>query len=179
METKDICFCLQEVSIMKKVRHKNVVQFIGACTQKPNLCIVFEFMPCGSLYDHLKSDGPPRLSQLLKAATEICKGMDYLHKRQIIHRDLKAANLLTDETGGLKIADFGVARMLTSAGVMTAETGTYRCAWNIVQYKLLKYQILKGESVAKEELVVGQNNRLHANFSVTGRICCKRHFLKE
>ena len=58
---------------------------------------------------------------------EICKGMDYLHKRQIIHRDLKAANLLTDDTGALKIADFGVARMLTTAGIMTAETGTYRC----------------------------------------------------
>lgn len=71
-------------------------------------------------------DGPPRLSALLKAATEICKGMDYLHKRKIIHRDLKAANLLTDDTGSLKIADFGVARMLTTAGTMTAETGTYR-----------------------------------------------------
>ena len=39
---------------MRKVRHKNVVQFIGACTRKPNLCIVFELMPCGSLYDHLR-----------------------------------------------------------------------------------------------------------------------------
>lgn len=39
---------------MRKVRHKNVVQFIGACTKKPNLCIVFEFMPCGSMYDHLR-----------------------------------------------------------------------------------------------------------------------------
>lgn len=39
---------------MKKVRHRHVVQFIGACTQRPNLCIVFEFMPSGSMYDHLK-----------------------------------------------------------------------------------------------------------------------------
>ena len=53
--------------------------------------------------------------------------MDYLHKRKIVHRDLKAANLLTDETGAVKIADFGVARVLDTAGVMTAETGTYRC----------------------------------------------------
>lgn len=68
----------------------------------------------------------PKLSALFKIAVEICRGMDYLHKRKIIHRDLKAANLLTDETGAVKIADFGVARMLDNAGVMTAETGTYR-----------------------------------------------------
>lgn len=45
---------LQEVSIMRKVRHKNVVQFIGACTRKPNLCIVFEFMSGGSVYDCIR-----------------------------------------------------------------------------------------------------------------------------
>lgn len=54
--------------------------------------------------------------------------MDYLHKRKIVHRDLKAANLLMDETGTVKIADFGVARVMVSSGVMTAETGTYRSA---------------------------------------------------
>ena len=69
-----------------------------------------------------------KLSTVLKIGTEVCRGMDYLHKRKIVHRDLKAANLLMDETGTVKIADFGVARVMDSAGVMTAETGTYRCA---------------------------------------------------
>ena len=71
---------------------------------------------------------------MLKIATEVCRGMDYLHKRKIVHRDLKAANLLMDETGTVKIADFGVARVMDTTGVMTAETGTYRCedthAWS-------------------------------------------------
>ena len=72
--------------------------------------------------------GQLKLSLVLKIGTEVCRGMDYLHKRKIVHRDLKAANLLMDETGTVKIADFGVARVMNATGVMTAETGTYRCA---------------------------------------------------
>lgn len=60
---------MQEVAIMRKVRHKNVVQFIGACTRKPNLCIVFEFMPCGSMYDYLRKASAYHL--LVKATTGI------------------------------------------------------------------------------------------------------------
>ena len=49
---------------MRKVRHKNVVQFIGACTRKPNLCIVFEFMSGGSVYDFMRrvSSCPSRVA---------------------------------------------------------------------------------------------------------------------
>lgn len=127
---------LQEVSIMRKVRHKNVVQFIGACTRKPNLCIVVEYMPGGSVYDYMRRAGPLKLATLLKVSVEICRGMDYLHKRKIAHRDLKAANLLMDETGVVKIADFGVARIMDTAGVMTAETGTYRwMAPEVIEHK--------------------------------------------
>lgn len=117
---------LQEVAIMRKVRHKNIVQFIGACTQKPNLCIVFEYMSGGSVYDYIRKAGPLRVGTVFKIAVEVCRGMDYLHKRKIVHRDLKAANLLLDETGTVKIADFGVARVMVTTGIMTAETGTYR-----------------------------------------------------
>ena len=60
--------------------------------------------------------------------------MDYLHKRKIVHRDLKAANLLMDDTGTVKIADFGVARVMDSTGVMTAETGTYRSAFTLLGF---------------------------------------------
>lgn len=74
---------------MRKVRHKNIVQFIGACTQKPNLCIVFEFMSGGSVYDYIRKSGPLRVGTVFKIAVEVCRGMDYLHKRKIVHRDLK------------------------------------------------------------------------------------------
>ncbi|XP_038979762.1 serine/threonine-protein kinase STY46-like isoform X2 [Phoenix dactylifera] len=132
----------QEVYIMRKVRHKNVVQFIGACTRPPCLCIVTvkfvrsftevpvsssEFMPGGSIHDFLhKQKGVFKLPALLRVATDVSKGMNYLHQNNIIHRDLKTANLLMDENEVVKVADFGVARVKAQSGVMTAETGTYR-----------------------------------------------------
>ncbi|KAL7118478.1 hypothetical protein ACP275_02G004100 [Erythranthe tilingii] len=127
----------QEVYIMRKVRHKNVVQFIGACTKPPNLCIVTEYMPGGSVYDYLhKQKGTFKLPNLLKVAIDISKGMNYLHQNNIIHRDLKAANLLMDENEVVKVADFGVARVKTQTGVMTAETGTYRwMAPEVIEHK--------------------------------------------
>ena len=127
---------LQEVAIMRKVRHRNVVQFIGACTERPNLCIVFEYMRGGSIYDFIRKTGSLRITAVLRLAVEVCRGMDYLHKRNIVHRDLKAANLLLDEHGTVKIADFGVARVMDGAGVMTAETGTYRwMAPEVIEHK--------------------------------------------
>ncbi|XP_059287454.1 serine/threonine-protein kinase STY46-like isoform X2 [Lycium ferocissimum] len=117
----------QEIYILRKVRHKNVVQFIGACTKHPHLCIITEFMSGGSLYDFLhKKKGFFRFPALLKVAIDLSKGMSYLHQNSIIHRDLKTANLLMDENQVVKVADFGVARVQVQSGVMTAETGTYR-----------------------------------------------------
>ncbi|PWA60471.1 serine-threonine/tyrosine-protein kinase catalytic domain-containing protein [Artemisia annua] len=117
----------QEVYIMRKVRHKNVVQFIGACTRPPNLCIVTEFMAGGSVYDFLHNQrGHFDVPTILKIGIHVSKGMNYLHENNIIHRDLKSANLLMDENGIVKVSDFGVARVQNKSGVMTAETGTYR-----------------------------------------------------
>ncbi|KAL0438239.1 UNVERIFIED_CONTAM: Serine/threonine-protein kinase STY46 [Sesamum latifolium] len=97
----------QEVAILRQVQHGNVVRFIGACTKLPHLCIV-------------------TAPQLLKFAIDVCKGMEYLHQKNVIHRDLKTANLLMDTCNVVKVADFGVARFQNNGGVMTAETGTYR-----------------------------------------------------
>lgn len=111
----------------RKVRHKNVIQFLGACTRSPTLCIVTgkllvdanlsfnsqnmtfeltdlifvsEFMAQGSIYDFLhKQKRLFKLQTLLKVALDVAKGMCYLHQNNIIHRDLKTANLLMDEHG--------------------------------------------------------------------------------
>ncbi|PAN03680.1 hypothetical protein PAHAL_1G015000 [Panicum hallii] len=127
----------QEVYIMRKVRHRNVVQFIGACTRQPNLYIVTDFMSGGSVYDYLhKKNSTFKLPEILKVAIDISKGMNYLHQNNIIHRDLKTANLLMDENRVVKVADFGVARVKDQSGVMTAETGTYRwMAPEVIEHK--------------------------------------------
>ncbi|BFG17571.1 hypothetical protein CerSpe_038440 [Prunus speciosa] len=127
----------QEVYIMRKVRHKNVVQLIGACTKPPKLCIVTEFLSGGSMYDFVhKQTGALSLQSLLRVAIDVSRGMNYLHQNNIIHRDLKAANLLMDENGVVKVADFGIARVQAQSGVMTAETGTYRwMAPEVIEHK--------------------------------------------
>lgn len=125
-DTSEVEFA-QEVMILREVQHENVVRFIGACTKLPELCIVTEYMPGGSLYDFLhKYHNVLELSLLLKFAVDVCKGMEYLHQNGIIHRDLKTANLLMGTENVIKVADFGVARFQSQGGVMTAETGTYR-----------------------------------------------------
>ncbi len=150
---------LQEVSIMRKVRHRNVVQFIGACTKKPHLCIVFEYMKGGSVYDRLRSGrGPFTVVEVLRVAAEVSRGMNYLHQRRILHRDLKTANLLIDEHGTVKIADFGVARVLDTEGVMTAETGTYRwMAPEVIEHKPYDQQAdVYSFGIVLWELLTGQ-----------------------
>ncbi|KAF7829519.1 serine/threonine-protein kinase STY46-like isoform X3 [Senna tora] len=125
----------QEVYILSKVCHKNVVKFIGSCTKPPNLCIVTEYMGGGSMYEFIQK-AVLTLSSLLKVAIDVCEGMQYLHQNDIIHRDLKAANLLMDDKGVVKVADFGVARMEDESGIMTAETGTYRwMAPEVIEHK--------------------------------------------
>ncbi|KAK4786486.1 hypothetical protein SAY86_003175 [Trapa natans] len=133
----------QEVFILRKLRHKNVVQFIGACTKSPNLSIVTEFMSGGSIYDYLhKQKAVFKLPFLLKVAIDVSKGMNFLHQNNIIHRDLKTANLLMDENDVVKVADFGVARVKAQTGVMTSETGTYRwMAPEVIQHKPYDHKI--------------------------------------
>ncbi|KAJ4823134.1 hypothetical protein Tsubulata_043134 [Turnera subulata] len=73
---------------------------------------------------------------ILRVAIDVSRGMQCLHHNNIVHRDLKTANLLMDENGVVKVADFGVARVQDQSGVMTAETGTYRwMAPEVIEHK--------------------------------------------
>lgn len=103
-----------EVKIMLRLRHPNVVLFMGAVTRPPNLSILTEFLPRGSLYrllhrPNVKLDEKRRL----KMALDVIKGMNYLHTSNpiIVHRDLKSPNLLVDRNWVVKVCDFGLSKV--------------------------------------------------------------------
>ena len=111
----------KEVFILKKLRHPNIVQFMGACTQPPNLCIVSEYMAKGSLFKILHSNNNQERVELtidkkLKMACDVARGMHYLHTSSppIIHGDLKSPNLLLDANYTVKVCDFGLSRIKTA-----------------------------------------------------------------
>ncbi|XP_020157535.1 serine/threonine-protein kinase STY46 isoform X2 [Aegilops tauschii subsp. strangulata] len=119
---------LQQALMLRRVKHENILTFYGACTKHRKYCaIVTEYMPGGDLYEFVhKQNDVLDLLLILRIAMSISKGMECLHQHNIIHRDLKTANILMGDNHVVKIADFGVARVGSQEGQMTAETGTYR-----------------------------------------------------
>ncbi|KAF9676585.1 hypothetical protein SADUNF_Sadunf08G0017600 [Salix dunnii] len=106
---------LSEVAIMKRLRHPNIVLFMGAVTQPPNLSIVMEYLSRGSLNKLLHMPDAASIMderRRLNMAYDAAKGMNYLHQFRppIVHRDLKSLNLLVDSTYTVKICDFGLSR---------------------------------------------------------------------
>lgn len=100
---------------MKRVRHPNVVLFMGAVTKRPHLSIVTEYLPRGSLFRliHKPASGEildPR--RRLRMTLDVAKGINYLHclKPPIVHWDLKSPNLLVDKNWTVKVCDFGLSR---------------------------------------------------------------------
>ncbi|XP_048329349.2 probable serine/threonine-protein kinase SIS8 isoform X1 [Ziziphus jujuba] len=114
-----------EVWIMKRVRHPNVVLFMGAVTRAPNLSIVTEFLPRGSLYRLLhRPNNQLDERRRLRMALDAARGMNYLHNCTpvIVHRDLKSPNLLVDRNWVVKVCDFGLSRMKHSTFLSSRST---------------------------------------------------------
>ncbi|KAJ0803156.1 putative protein kinase RLK-Pelle-CrRLK1L-1 family [Helianthus annuus] len=124
-----------EAEMLSTLRHCNLVSLIGYCNEGIEMALVYEYMPNGTLKDHLHKDGAP-LSwlQLLKICIGAAQGLEYLHtksesKPPIIHRDVKTSNVLLDADFVAKISDFGIATKgpinETSTHVSTEIKGTY------------------------------------------------------
>ncbi|KAG6551932.1 hypothetical protein Mapa_006549 [Marchantia paleacea] len=102
-----------ELEILCKVHHAHLVNLVGYCEEMGERLLVYEFMPHGTLHDHLHGG----LAQLnwnlrLKVAAQAARGIEYLHKDacpRIIHRDIKSSNVLLDAEWGARVADFGLA----------------------------------------------------------------------
>lgn len=101
-----------ETLLMSKLRHRNVVLFLGACLRPPNLCVVTERLD-RSVRDLLQdSKVYLSFSDVLKMALEAAAGLHYLHSHTpaIVHRDMKSSNLLVDKYFNIRVCDFGLAR---------------------------------------------------------------------
>ncbi|XP_034035582.1 tyrosine-protein kinase ABL2 isoform X2 [Thalassophryne amazonica] len=123
-DTMEVEEFLKEAAVMKEVKHPNLVQLLGVCTLEPPFYIVTEYMPHGNLLDYLRECDKEEVNAvvLLYMATQISSAMEYLEKKNFIHRDLAARNCLVGENHIVKVADFGLSRLMTG-DTYTAHAG--------------------------------------------------------
>ncbi|XP_047094405.1 probable LRR receptor-like serine/threonine-protein kinase At1g06840 isoform X1 [Lolium rigidum] len=108
-------FCT-EIELLSRLHHRNLVSLVGYCDEEDEQMLVYEFMPNGTLRDHLssKSKRSPGFGLRLHIALGASKGILYLHtdaNPPIFHRDVKASNILLDSKFVAKVADFGLSRL--------------------------------------------------------------------
>jgi serine/threonine protein kinase len=111
-----------ESDMLRRLRHPQIVLFMGTCLQGKDMCIITEFIDRGSLFEVLKDASVTfDWATILKMATDAAKGMNYLHTYSppIIHRDLKSHNLLVDKNFNVKITDLGLAKFQVEDKTMT------------------------------------------------------------
>ncbi|XP_071726802.1 probable receptor-like protein kinase At5g38990 [Rutidosis leptorrhynchoides] len=106
-----------EIEMLSKLRHCHLVPLIGYCDADKEMILVYEYMPNGTLYDHLHKDAIPLTwVERLKIATGAGSGLDYLHtcfgaRQGVIHRDIKSSNILLNENWEAMLSDFGLSKI--------------------------------------------------------------------
>eukprot|EP01124_Arcella_intermedia_P019157 TRINITY_DN2629_c0_g2_i1.p1 TRINITY_DN2629_c0_g2~~TRINITY_DN2629_c0_g2_i1.p1 ORF type:complete len:291 (-),score=51.26 TRINITY_DN2629_c0_g2_i1:75-947(-) len=157
-------FIRREIAILKSCRHPNLVSFIGIVegSEKEGVQIVLEFLPGGDLGRLLFGKDHLGYYTRIKISLDVACGMAYLHSRNIIFRDLKSENLLMDESGRVKICDFGFARTFSKRYRPTTQCGTdefmapeiilgkpYDQSSDVFSYGMLIFEIITRRDVGK------------------------------
>ncbi|XP_060899952.1 tyrosine-protein kinase Lyn isoform X3 [Labrus mixtus] len=122
---------MEEANVMKMLQHNRLVRLYAVITKTPPIYIITEYMANGSLLDFLKSDagGKVQLPKLIDFSAQIAEGMAYIEKKNYIHRDLRAANVLVSESLLCKIADFGLARVIEDDEYSAREGAKFPIKW--------------------------------------------------
>ncbi|KAK6274720.1 hypothetical protein POUND7_004429 [Theobroma cacao] len=105
----------QEIMLLSRLRHPNIVQYYGSETVGDKLYIYLEYVSGGSIYKLLQEYGQFGESAIRNYTQQILSGLAYLHAKNTVHRDIKGANILVDPYGRVKLADFGMAKHITGS----------------------------------------------------------------
>ncbi|KAE8683292.1 Mitogen-activated protein kinase kinase kinase 1 [Hibiscus syriacus] len=130
----------QEIALLSQFEHENIVQYYGTDKDQSNLYIFLELVTKGSLLNlyqryHLKD------SQVSAYTRQILHGLKYLHDRNVVHRDVKCANILVDGNGSVKLADFGLAKATKLNDVKSCKGTAFWMAPEVVNQKGQGYGI--------------------------------------
>jgi len=110
----------QEIDLMKSLSHENIVRYLGSeLDSESNMFYIFtEWVPGGSITSILNKFGRLTESVVKKYTRQILIGLDFLHRKGVVHRDIKGANVLVDDRGVIKLADFGASKVLGGSTLM-------------------------------------------------------------
>ena len=109
----------REIGLLRDLRHPNIVQYLGCSSSAEYLNIFLEYVAGGSVQTMLNSYGALPEPLVRSFVRQILTGLSYLHKRDIIHRDIKGANILVDNKGTIKISDFGISKKLEASNILS------------------------------------------------------------
>jgi len=122
--SRDIQRLKKEIKILKKIRHKNIIQLYDIMESKRNLYFVMEYCKNGELFDYIVKKKRLKEPEACCFFQQIIDGVDYLHNQGIIHRDLKPENLLLDDNNHIKISDFGLSTFYSKNNYLQTACGT-------------------------------------------------------
>ncbi|KAK2466884.1 hypothetical protein APHAL10511_001142 [Amanita phalloides] len=104
----------REIELLKNLQHENIVQYLYSSIEEDHLNIFLEYVPGGSVTALLRSYGAFEEPLVKNFVRQILEGLNYLHERDIMHRDIKGANILVDNKSGIKISDFGISKKVNT-----------------------------------------------------------------
>ncbi|KAF3444291.1 hypothetical protein FNV43_RR13981 [Rhamnella rubrinervis] len=171
---------MNEVEILTRLQHKNLVKLYGCTSRRSReLLLVYEFIPNGTVADHIhgkrSSSGLLSWPVRLNIAIETADALAYLHRSDIIHRDVKTNNILLDNNFCVKVADFGLSRLFPNdvTHVSTAPQGTpgyvdpeyYQCYQLTDKSDVYSFGVVLIELVSSLQAVDTNRQRLDVNLA--------------